>query len=291
MSDPSSSRQRPSLLDRMSAMLNRSPEDRAQLQQLQQLLSQSQERDLLDADAVSMIEGVLQVAERSAGDVMIPRAQMDVVDIALPLPEVVAFVIRTAHTRFPVIEGGRDDVIGILNAKDMLRLVADPGGSVRALLRPAAFVPESQRLNVLLRDFRLNRNHIAVVVDEYGGVAGLVTIEDVLEQIVGDIEDEFDVADPGTQDNIVEIAGGRDGPRLRVLGSTPIAQLNGRLGAALEDADVDTVGGLVTAAFGRVPRRGDRIELAGLRFEVLRVAPRTVGLLTVERLPDATAPD
>ncbi len=284
MSDPSSSRPRQSLLDRMSAMLQRTPDDRAQLQELQTLLRQSQERDLLDADAVSMIEGVLQVAELSAGDIMIPRNRMDVIDIALALPELVPFVIRTAHTRFPVVEGERDNVIGILNAKELLRLVADPSGSVRALLRPAAFIPESMRLNVLLRDFRINRNHIAVVVDEYGRVAGLITIEDVLEQIVGDIDDEFDHAD--ASDNIVEVGESPSGPRLRVLASTPIGQFNERLGSALDDTDVDTVGGLVTACFGRVPRRGDRIELAGLRFEVLRAAPRSVRLLLVERLPE-----
>jgi magnesium and cobalt transporter len=283
MSDPSSSRPRPSLLGRMSAMLNRSPEDRAQLQQLQQLLSQSQERDLLDADAVSMIEGVLQVAELTAGEIMVPRAQMDVIDIALPLSQLVPYVIRTAHTRFPVIEGGRDDVIGILNAKELLRLVADPSGTVRSLLRPATFIPESKRLNVLLRDFRLSRNHIAVVVDEYGGVAGLITIEDVLEQIVGDIEDEFDLDD--ASDNIVEVGAGAHGPRMRVLAATSIAQFNERLGAGLDDSDVDTVGGLVTARFGRVPRRGDAIELDGLRFEVLRAAPRSVRLLMVEPVP------
>jgi magnesium and cobalt transporter len=268
----------------MSAMLQRTPDDRAQLQELQTLLRQSQERDLLDADAVSMIEGVLQVAELSAGDIMIPRNRMDVIDIALALPELVPFVIRTAHTRFPVVEGERDNVIGILNAKELLRLVADPSGSVRALLRPAAFIPESMRLNVLLRDFRINRNHIAVVVDEYGRVAGLITIEDVLEQIVGDIDDEFDHAD--ASDNIVEVGESPSGPRLRVLASTPIGQFNERLGSALDDTDVDTVGGLVTACFGRVPRRGDRIELAGLRFEVLRAAPRSVRLLLVERLPE-----
>ena len=269
----------------MTAMLHRSPEERAQLQQLLQLLRQSQERELLDADAVSMIEGVLQVAELAAGDIMIPRNRMDVIDIALPLDALVPLVIRTAHSRFPVIEGGLDNVIGMLNAKELLRLVADPSGSVRALIRPATFIPESKRLNVLLRDFRLNRNHIAVVVDEYGGVAGLITIEDVLEQIVGDIDDEFDLGD--ASDNIIEVGDGQAGTRLRVLASTPIGQFNERLGTALDDTDVDTVGGLVTARFGRVPRRGDRIELDGLRFEVMRAAPRSVRLLLVERLPVA----
>jgi magnesium and cobalt transporter len=268
----------------MSAMLLRTPDDRAQLLLL---LRQAQDRDLLDAEAVSMIEGVLQVAELSAGDIMVPRTQMDVIDIAQPASEFIPFVIRTAHSRFPVIEGGRDNVIGILHAKELLRLYADDAASVRELLRPAVLIPESKRLNVLLRDFRLNRNHIAVVVDEYGGVAGLITIEDVLEQIVGEIGDEFDLEN--ATDNIEPVEPGRFGPRWRVRALTGIAQFNAAFGTALDDTDFDTIGGLLTERIGRVPRRGDSVDFGGLRFEVLRAAPRSVQLLLVERLPDAPA--
>lgn len=284
MSEPPSSRPRPSLLERMSAMLLRTPDDRAQLLLL---LRQAQDRDLLDAEAMSMIEGVLRVAALSAGDIMVPRTRMDVIDIAQPASEFMPFVIRTAHSRFPVIEGGRDNVVGILHAKELLRLYAGEIASVRDLLRPAVLIPESKRLNVLLRDFRLNRNHIAVVVDEYGGVAGLITIEDVLEQIVGEIGDEFDLED--VADNIEPVEPGTSGPRWRVRAMTGIAQFNAGFGTSFEDADFATVGGLLTEQLGRVPRRGDRVDFGGLRFEVLRAAPRSVQLLRVERLPDAPA--
>lgn len=280
MSDAPPSRTRPSLLERMSAMLLRTPDDR---DQLLQLLRQSQERDLLDAEAMSMIEGVLQVAEQSAGDIMVPRAQMDLVDVSDTLEAIVAFAIRTAHSRFPVVDGERDNVIGILHAKDLLRLWSGRASSVRELLRPPVFIPETKRLNVLLRDFRQNRHHLAIVVDEYGGVAGLITIEDVLEQIVGDIEDEFDLDE--SADNIVE-APGPDGPRWRVRALTPLAQFDAHFGTALDDAASETVGGLVAERLGRVPRRGDRVELGPLRIEVLRADPRAVRLLRVERRAD-----
>jgi magnesium and cobalt transporter len=271
---------RRSLLERLSALLVRAPEDRAQLLGL---LRQAHERDLLDADAMSMIEGVLQVADLEARDIMVPRAQMDVIDITRAPDEFVPHVVATAHSRFPVVEGERDNVIGILHAKDLLRLYTPEKPEVRDLLRPAVFIPESKRLNVLLRDFRVNRNHIAIVVDEYGGVAGLITIEDVLEQIVGDIEDEFDFDE--TSDHIVPIEPGEHGPRYRVRAIAEIGQLNAALGTRLPDDVVDTVGGLVTSELGRVPRRGESVELDGLRFEVLRADARQVQLLLVERLP------
>ncbi len=282
MSDPSPSRTRPSLLERMSAMLLRTPDDR---DQLLQLLRQSQERDLLDAEAMSMIEGVLQVAELTAADLMVPRAQMDVVDAADPVDALVAFAIRTAHSRFPVVDGERDNVIGILHAKDLLRLWSGRARSVRELLRPPVFIPETKRLNVLLRDFRQNRHHLAIVVDEYGGVAGLITIEDVLEQIVGDIEDEFDLDE--SADDIVEASPGPAGPRWHVRALTPRDRFDAHFGIAAGDATSDTVGGLVAERLGRVPRRGDRVELGPLHIEVLRADPRAVRLLRVERRPDA----
>jgi len=285
MAEPSTGRHRPSLLERMSALLLRAPEDR---DQLLQLLRQAHERELLDAEAVSMIEGVLQVSELTAGDVMVARAQMDVVDVAQPTRRIVEYAIATAHSRFPVIEGERDNVIGLLLAKDLLRLYAGGVDSVRELIRPAVFIPESKRLNVLLRDFRLNRNHLAVVVDEYGGVAGLVTIEDVLEQIVGEIEDEHDLAPDA--DDVVRIEPGPGGPRWRVRAKTSIETVNAQIGVGLAGDEHDTFGGLVAQAFGRLPRRGDQVEFAGLRVRVLRTDARTLRLLQVERLPDADAP-
>lgn len=288
MSDPSPSRTRPSrtpvrdLLERMSAMLLRAPDDR---EQLLQLLRQSQERDLLDAEAVSMIEGVLQVAELCAADIMVPRTQMDVVDASDPVESVVAFAIRTAHSRFPVFEGERDNVIGTLHAKDLLRLWSGRARPVRELLRPPVFIPETKRLNVLLRDFRQNRHHLAIVVDEYGGVSGLITIEDVLEQIVGDIEDEFDLDESAA--DIVETSPGAAGPRWHVRALTPLDRFDAHFGIEAGEAASDTVGGLVAERLGRVPRRGDRIELGPLHVEVLRADPRAVRLLRVERRPAA----
>ena len=186
-------------LERISAILLREPEDR---EQLIELLRSAYERQLLDSDALSMIEGVLQVSEMQARDIMIPRAQMDMIDVAESPDKFVPLVIQTNHSRFPVYEGDRDRVIGILLAKDLLRFYAgEEEFNVRDMLRPAVFIPESKRLNVLLKDFRANRNHMAMVVDEYGGVAGLVTIEDVLEQIVGDIDDEYDFDE--TADDII----------------------------------------------------------------------------------------
>jgi magnesium and cobalt transporter len=265
-----------SLIDRLTAFIFREPENR---EQLLELLSEAHERDLLDADALSMIEGVLQVSELRARDLMVPRAQMDMIDIDEPVDRWIPHVIETAHSRFPVFEGNRDHVIGILLAKDLLRYYAEQDFDVRAMLRPAVFIPESKPLNVLLRDFRANRNHIAIVVDEYGGVGGLITIEDVLEQIVGDIEDEYDFEEQ--EGNIIAEADGR----YRVKGLTEVEQFNEQFGTRFPTQDFDTVGGLVTDAFGRVPKRGDSIEIDGIRFEVLRADPRQPHLFQVARVP------
>jgi magnesium and cobalt transporter len=287
MSDASSSGEpRRSLLERLSALLLRAPEDR---EQLLSLLRTSHERELLDDDALSMIEGVLQVAELSTRDIMLPRSQIRMIDISQPAPDILPQVIATAHSRFPVFDGDRDNVIGILHAKDLLRLYAHNPPGVRALVRPAMFIPESKRLNVLLRDFRANRQHIAIVVDEYGGVAGLVTIEDVLEQIVGEIEDEFDFDEDA--DHIVPIEAGPNGPRYRVRAIAEIGAFNERFNTRFPNDDFDTVGGLITEFFGRVPRRGDEAVLGGLRFEVLRADPRQVHLLMVEPQPPGDGSD
>src|SRR3954467_2370430 len=266
---------KPSLLERLSALLMREPEDR---EQLVTLLHSAYEHDLLDSDALSMIEGVLQVSELQVRDIMVPRAQMDVIDVNQTPDKFIPHVIATAHSRFPVIDRDRDDVIGILLAKDLLRYYAgEEEFKVRDMLRPAVFVPESKRLNVLLREFRANRNHMAIVVDEYGGVAGLVTIEDVLEQIVGDIEDEYDFDE--ASDNILPEQGGR----YRVKALTQIADLNAALGTQFSDEITDTVGGLVIAQLGRLPKRGETVLIEGLRFQVLRADGRRVYTLLVDK--------
>lgn len=242
-------------------------------------LREAQENSVLDADAVSMMEGVLQVSDLAVRDLMVPRAQMDVVDINDPLEDIVAFIIEKAHSRFPVIDGNRDNIIGVLLAKDLLRVLAHDEKDVRGLLRPAVFVPESKRLNVLLRDFRLNRNHIAMVVDEYGGVAGLITIEDVLEQIVGDIEDEHDIDEE--EDNVVPIP--HEPGHYRVKALTTLEQFNEVFQSTLDDEQVDTIGGYVTDHLGRVPHKGEVVELDGFRFEIQRADARTVQVLLVSR--------
>jgi len=202
---------------------------------------------------------------------------MDVVDIADPLEKFIPFVIETAHSRFPVIDKDKDDVIGILLAKDLLHYYADQEFNVRDNLRPAVFIPESKRLNVLLKEFRSNRNHIAIVVDEYGGVAGMVTIEDVLEQIVGEIEDEYDYDEQ--EDNIIRVPDGR----FRVKAQTEIADFNEAVGTAFSDEDYDTVGGLVVSKFGHLPKRGEHVAFDGLKFSVLRADSRRLYSLLVER--------
>jgi len=270
---------KPGLLERLSAFLLREPEDR---EQLVDLLHSAYEHNLLDADALSMMEGVLQVSERQVREIMIPRAQMDVIDISEPPEKFIPFMIDTAHSRFPVIDGDKDNIIGILLAKDLLRYYAGEEFNVRDMLRPAVFVPEAKRLNVLLRDFRSNRNHIALVADEYGGVSGMVTIEDVLEQIVGDIEDEYDFDDD--EDNIIADASGQ----YRVKADTEIPDFNEILGTEFSDEEYDTVGGLVLKAAGRLPKRGDHIDIGGLSFTVLRADSRRLYSLLVKQGKTAT---
>lgn len=276
--EPSSSK--PSLLERLSALLTREPEDR---EELLHLLHSAHDRNLFDADALAIIEGALQVSEMQVRDVMIPRAQMDVVNLADSVEDITRFGINAAHSRFPVVGEGKDDVVGILLAKDLLRVFAGEAFNLRDMLRPAVFVPESKRLNVLLRDFRVSRNHMAIVVDEYGGVAGLVTIEDVLEQIVGDIEDEYDFDE--TADNIrLDQAG-----RYRVKAGTEIEDFNEAFSTTFSDAEYDTVGGLLIRKLGRLPKRNEVVDLEGLRFQILRADSRRVHSLLVERRPDAEA--
>jgi magnesium and cobalt transporter len=234
---------------------------------------------LLDPDDLSMLEGVLQVAEMQVRDVMIPRAQMVVIERDAEPEKFLPLVIDSAHSRFPVVGESRDEVVGILLAKDILHWCASGKEAfrMREHLRPAVFVPESKRLNVLLREFRASRNHLAIVVDEYGGVAGMVTIEDVLEQIVGEIEDEHDIEEEGL---ILR----HSSVRHTVKGMTPIEDLNEFFATDFSDEEFDTAAGLVTRALGHVPKRGESVDLQGLRFKVLRADNRRVHLLQVNVL-------
>ncbi|MEN9725277.1 MAG: putative protein involved in divalent ion export [Pseudomonadota bacterium] len=268
--------EKPNWLERLSHFLLREPEDR---EQLVELLHSSFEKSLLDADALTMIEGVLQVSETQVRDVMIPRSQMDVIDISKTPEEFIPFVIETAHSRFPVIDDDKNDIIGILLAKDLLRYYAGEDFDVRDMLRPAVFIPESKRLNVLLKEFRSNRNHIAIVVDEYGGVAGMITIEDVLEQIVGDIEDEYDFDE--TEDNIIRDAEGR----FRVKALTEITDFNETFGTEFSDEEFSTIGGLVVSKFGHLPKRGESITFNNLQFTALRADSRRLHALLVVKTP------
>ncbi|RKP58949.1 HlyC/CorC family transporter [Pararobbsia silviterrae] len=268
-----------SLLERVTDLISPEPESRAELLEV---LQDAHSRNLIDADSLSMIEGVFQVAELCARDIMVPRAQMDAINIADKPEDFIPYVLEQAHSRYPVFEGNRDNVIGILLAKDLLRFYAEDEFDVRGMLRPAVFIPESKRLNVLLHDFRVNRNHIAIVVDEYGGVAGLITIEDVLEQIVGDIEDEYDFDEE--EDNIIVSPNGA----YRVRALTEISQFNDVFGTHYSDDEVDTIGGLVTHRFGRVPHRGEAVKIDDLTFEILRGDARQIHMLLVHRDPEPT---
>ena len=267
--------EKPNWLERLSHFLLREPEDR---EQLVELLHASFEKSLLDADALAMIEGVLQVSETQVRDVMIPRSQMDVIDITQTPKEFIPFVIETAHSRFPVIDDDKNDIIGILLAKDLLRFYAGEDFDVRDMLRPAVFIPESKRLNVLLKEFRSNRNHIAIVVDEYGGVAGMITIEDVLEQIVGDIEDEYDFDE--TEDNIIRDSQGK----YRVKALTEINDFNEVLGTEFSDEEFSTIGGLVVSQFGHLPKRGETVTYKNLKFTALRADSRRLHSVLIEEL-------
>ena len=263
-----------SLLDRLADFLTPQPtEPGERRQELIETLREAQAEGLIDADALSMIEGVFQVGQLSARDILVPRAQIDWIDIGQALPEIIKNVIEAAHSRFPVFEGSRDNVIGILLAKDLLRHATEKDFQVRDWLRPAVFIPESKRLSVLLRDFKDNRNHLAIVVDEYSGVAGIITIEDVLEQIVGDIEDEHDVDEEA--DNLIAL----DNGDIRVKGITELEQFNKALGTHFELEDIETVAGLVIQHLGRVPKMGVLIEIDGIEFEVQRADPRQIHIL------------
>jgi magnesium and cobalt transporter len=247
--------------------------------QLIDVLRDSQQQNLLDTEALEMIEGVLEVSEMQVREVMIPRPQMVVIQQKVSAEEILPIMIESAHSRFPVIGDSRDEVEGILLAKDLLAHFGVNSGdnikkrfNIRELLRPAVFIPESKRLNVLLKEFRASRNHMAIVVDEYGGVAGLVTIEDVLEQIVGDIEDEHDI-----DDDIYIVK--HSAVRYTAKAITPIEDFNEQFDADLSNGDFDTMGGLLTHQFGRVPTRGETTTIGRFQFKILRADSRRILLL------------
>ncbi len=234
-------------------------------EELIQTLAEAEHNHIIGPEARAMLEGVIRLADMSAGDVMVPATRMDWIDIQAPLDDIMHTVIDTAHSRFPVFDGERDNILGILLAKDLLKLQRAPEFNIRALLRPAVFVPETKGLNDLLRDFKGTRNHLAIVVDEFGRVAGLITIEDVLEQIVGEIEDEFDTADD--EGDIFALAD----RSYRVNGDTSLERVNEAFSTTLSDPDAkfQTIGGLISHAMGHVPKRGERLSLGGLNFVVM----------------------
>ena len=269
-----------SLLDRVADFLTPQPTSPVERrQELIETLREAQSEGLIDADALSMIEGVFQVGKLCARDILVPRAQIDWIDINRSLAEIIQSVIEAAHSRFPVYEGSKDNVIGILLAKDLLRHATEKDFQVRDWLRPAVFIPESKRLSVLLRDFKDNRNHLAIVVDEYSGVAGIITIEDVLEQIVGDIEDEHDIDEEA--DNLIAL----DNGDIRVKGITELDQFNEALGTQFAEEGIETVAGLVIQHLGRVPKIGELIKIDGIEFEILRADPRQVHILLARQTP------
>jgi len=274
MSSDSEYKKQRSWFERLSDLLIREPKDR---EQLMEVLRDAENRDILSSEILSMIESVLQVSEMQVREVMIPKSQMITVEKDNTLQEILPTVIESAHSRFPVVEN--EDVVGILLAKDLLKygFEKDRAFVISENLRPAVFVPQSKRLDILLREFRVNRNHIAIVIDEYGQVAGLITIEDVLEQIVGDIEDEYDI------DEDDDIKKHEDGS-YTIKASTVIDDFNEYFNTNFSDEEFDTIGGLVLKGFGHLPKRGETITIDNYRFKVLHSDNRRIHLLEVSKI-------
>ena len=270
---------RRTLFQRLVELIAPGPDSR---DELIESLAEAEHKDLISPESRMMLEGVIHMADLTAGDVMVATRRMDLLDIDSPYDDLLHLVIDTGHSRFPVYEGQRENVIGILMAKDLLKLQRSPDLNLRTLLRPAVFVPESKGLNELLRDFRANRNHLAIVIDEFGTTAGLITIEDVLEEIVGEIEDEFD--DKEREANIYTLADGAQ----RVAGDVPIEAVNSAFSILLSTLEFDTIGGLVAHELGRVPRRGETVALGGLRFTVMITRGGAVRWFRVERQGQAS---
>lgn len=270
---------KPSLMGRLRGLFSHEPTTR---EEFSQALRRAYGHKLFDAEALTMMQGALEVSELSAADLMVPRAQIEAVDITEPREVWLSKMISRGHSRFPVVEGDIDEVKGILHAKDLLRLFLNPDYDICAHLRPARFIPETQPLNVVLRDFRATRNHMALVIDEFGSISGLITIEDVIEQVVGDIADEFDNVNVG-KDNITVV----DAEHWRVKAETYLDQFNEFFGVSLVDDYCETVGGMVTDRFEHVPHRGESIEIDGFRFKVITADERQAHLFLVERLVSA----
>ena len=268
-----------SFLQKLAEFIHPGPDS---TDELIETLADAQDNNIIGAESRAMLEGVIRMADMSAGDVMVPATRMDLLNINAPLDEMLHLVIDTAHSRFPVYENERENILGILMAKDLLKLQRTPELDVRSLLRPAVFVPESKGLNDLLREFRGNRNHLAVVIDEFGRVAGLITIEDVLEQIVGEIEDEFDIAQD--EGDIFALAD----RTYRVSGETAIERVDEAFGVTLASSDsaneFNTIGGLIAHEMGHVPKRGEQHSLAGLQFAVLHTKGGAIKWFKVSRI-------
>jgi magnesium and cobalt transporter len=263
------------LFDRLVEFVAPGPDSKYDLLET---LADAEKRELIEPESRLMLEGVIRMADMRAGDVMVAAPRMDQLDIDAPYDELLAVVIETGHSRFPVFEGQRDNVIGILMARDLLKLQRSPDLNLRTLLRPAVFVPESKRLNELLRDFRSNRNHLAMVIDEFGNTAGLITIEDVLEEIVGEIEDEFDEQDGDS--SVYTLADGSH----RVAGDAAISSVNTAFGTTFSATEFDTIGGLIAHRLGHVPRRGEVVDVGSLRFAVMLTRGGAVRWFRVSRL-------
>jgi magnesium and cobalt transporter len=264
-------------LQRLAEFIHPGPDSK---DELIETLADAEDNDIINAESRIMLEGVIRIADMTAGDVMVAAPRMDVLSIEAPYEELLHLVIDTAHSRFPVYEGERENIIGILLAKDLLKLQRAPELNIRALLRPATFVPESKGLNDLLREFRGNRNHLAIVIDEFGRVAGLITIEDVLEEIVGEIEDEFDEAEEAG--DIYSLADST----WRVGGDTSIERINESFGVKLPEDGFETIGGLIAHTMGHVPKRGEIHEIEGLRFIVLHTKGGAVKWFKVMPVPN-----
>ena len=272
--DSKSSLKPRSWFERLSDMLIREPKDR---EQLMGVLRDAEERDILSAEMLRMIESVLHVSEMQVRDVMVPKPQMIVIEHDATFDTILPIVIESGHSRFPVMDQSSDDVIGILLAKDLLKYEKTSHTfNINTILRPAVFVPQSKRLDILLREFRVNRNHMAIVIDEYGHVAGLVTIENVLEQIVGNIEDEYDI------DEDDEIKQHSEGLYI-VKAITSINVFNEYFNTEFSDEEFDTMGGLLLKGFGHLPKRGETLKIENYRFKVLHSDNRRIHLLEVTR--------
>ena len=266
-----------SFLQKVAEFIHPGPDS---TEELIETLAEAEDNEVIGAESRVMLERVIRMADMTAGDVMVAAPRMDLVNIDAPFEELLHLVISTAHSRFPVYQGERENIIGILMAKDLLKLQRAPELNLRTLLRPAVFVPESKGLNDLLRDFRSNRNHLAIVIDEFGATAGLITIEDVLEEIVGEIEDEFD--EKGGESGIYTLADGSQ----RVAGDVAIGAVNEAFGTHLTADDFDTIGGLVAHELGRVPRRGEAAQVGPLVFSVMLTRGGAVRWFRVTRAPE-----